>query len=166
MIHDTDSGAAGTLATTSIANLAHEEWTIANLDHPTVVTCALWLDSALESHTAALKEVTDRPVRVEYRIDGADIDDAVQQVRSVMAWLHEAYRQAKTYDVTTRPDRYALLQRLAEERVMPSEMALMLDVDLTIAERFAGADVEARLARTILHQLRSAPRHDEGARTE
>jgi hypothetical protein len=36
---------------------------------------------------------------------------------------------------------------------MPSEMALMLGVDVKVAERFAGNDQEARLARRLLHQL-------------
>ena len=36
---------------------------------------------------------------------------------------------------------------------MPSEMALMLGVDLQVAERFAGDDHEARIARRLLHQL-------------
>ncbi|WP_255410983.1 hypothetical protein [Frondihabitans sp. PhB188] len=32
-------------------------------------------------------------------------------------------------------------------------MALMLGVDLQIAERFAGDDQEARIARRLLHQM-------------
>jgi hypothetical protein len=135
-----------------VANLANEEWTITNTVHD-VVTVDLWLDVALRRHTAELAERTGQLVPVRYQLDGVDIDDDVSAVRSVLDWLREAYRVAKTYDVTTRPERYALLQRLAESRVMPSEMAVMVGVDVSIAERFAGADDEARIARTILHRL-------------
>ena len=141
--------------TTSIANLANEEWTITNTGHD-VVTVDLWLDVALRRHTEDLAGITTEPVQVLYRLDGVDIDGDVCAVRSVLDWLHEAYRVAKTYDVTTRPERYALLQRLAESRVMPSEMAVMVGVDVSIAERFAGADDEARIARSILHRLKTA----------
>lgn len=143
--------------TTSIANLANDEWTITNSAH-NVATVDLWLDGALHRHRAELATLTAELVAVRYQLDGVDIDGDVQQVRSVLDWLHEAYRVAKTYDVSTRPERYALLQRLAESRVMPSEMAVMLGVDVAIAERFAGADDEARLARTILHQLHTPER--------
>jgi integrase len=139
-------------AAASVANLANEEWTITNAAHD-VVTVDLWLDVALRRHAADLAERTGQLVPVRYQLDGMDIDDDVCAVRSVLDWLREAYRVAKTYDVTTRPERYALLQQLADSRVMPSEMAVMVGVDVSIAERFAGADDEARIARTILHRL-------------
>ncbi|POH69164.1 hypothetical protein C3B59_05870 [Cryobacterium zongtaii] len=120
-----------------------------------VVTVDLWLDVALRRHTEGLAELTSVAVPVRYQLDGVDIDADVCAVRSALDWLHEAYRVAKTYDVTTRPERYALLQRLAESRVMPSEMAVMVGVDVSIAERFAGADDEARIARSILHRLKT-----------
>jgi hypothetical protein len=141
--------------TTSIANLANEEWTVTNAAHD-VVTVDLWLDVALRRHRAELATITPELVAVSYQLDGLDIDGDVCAVRSVLDWLHEAYRVAKTYDVTTRPERYALLQRLADSRVMPSEMAVMVGVDVSIAERFAGADDEARIARSILHRLKTA----------
>lgn len=145
--------------TASIANLAHEEWTITNTAH-NVVTTALWLDVALTQHREELAQLTRETVQVRYQIDGVDIDGDVQEVRAVLDWLYEAYRVAKTYDITTRPERYALLQRLAQSRVMPSEMAVMVGVDVSIAERFAGADNEARIARSILHQLRNHGQKD------
>ena len=141
-------------STHSIANLANEEWTITNAEH-NVVTVDLWLDAALTRHREGLAGVTDQDVTVSYQVGGESIDVDVQQVRSAMVWLNEAYRTAKVYDVTTRPERYALLQRLADERVTPSEMAVMLSVDLTVAQRFAGDDTEARIARSILHQLKT-----------
>ena len=143
--------------TTSIANLANDEWTITNTIH-NVATVDLWLDVALRRHRAELASVTADPVAVRYQLDGVDIDGDVQQVRSVLDWLHETYRVAKTRDVATRPERYALLQRLADSRVMPSEMSVMLGVDVSVAERFAGADDEARLAREIMHQLNTVQR--------
>ncbi|MDY7530050.1 MULTISPECIES: hypothetical protein [unclassified Cryobacterium] len=139
----------------SIANLANEEWTITNTVHD-VVTVDLWLNVALRRHTEDLAGITSQAVPVRYQLDGVDIDADVCAVRAVLDWLHEAYRVAKTYDVTTRPERYALLQRLAESRVMPSEMAVMVGVDVSIAERFVGADDEARIARSILRRLKTA----------
>lgn len=121
-----------------------------------MVTTALWLDVALAQHREELAQLTSEAVNVCYQLGGADIDVDVHQVRGVMQWLHEAYREAKAYDVVTRPERYALLTRLVENRVMPSEMAVMLDVDLIVAERFAGDDTEARIARALLHQLKTA----------
>jgi len=141
--------------TRSIANLADEHWTITNPSH-NVVTEGLWLDSVLREHTHQLAQLTADQVHVVYQLDGVDIDGDVQEVRSVLACLQEAYRAAKTQESTTRPERYALLQRLADNRVMPSEMTVMLGVDLTIAERFAGNDHEARIARSLLHQIRTA----------
>jgi hypothetical protein len=146
--------------TTSIANLANEEWTITNTTHD-VVTVDLWLDVALDRHRAKLGTVTAELVTVRYQLDGVDIDGDVCAVRSVLDWLREAYRIAKTYDVTTRPERYALLERLAESRVMPSEMAVMVGVDVSIAERFAGADDEARIARSILDRLKPVERREQ-----
>jgi hypothetical protein len=146
----------------SIANLVDNEWTITSTEHPDVTTCGLWLGETLTAHRAALRRYTRAAVDVKYRIGGRDIDGDVQHVREAMQWLHETYRVAKTFDITTRPERYALLERLSEERVMPSEMALMLGVDLKIAERFAGNDQEARLARRLLHQLSTT---HEGIRT-
>jgi len=121
-----------------------------------VVTEGLWLDAVLREHTHQLAQLTADEVHVVYQLNGADIDGDVQEVRSVLACLQEAYRAAKTQESTTRPERYALLQRLADNRVMPSEMTVMLGVDLTIAERFAGNDHEARIARSLLHQIRTA----------
>jgi hypothetical protein len=138
--------------TRSVANLADEHWTISNLTHH-VVTEGLWLDSALLEHMHELARLTADRVHVVYQLDSVDIDGEVQGVRSVLACLQEAYRAAKTQESTTRPERYALLQRLADNRVMPSEMTVMLGVDLTIAERFAGNDHEARIARSLLHQI-------------
>jgi hypothetical protein len=146
--------------TTSIANLANEEWTITNTAHD-VVTVDLWLDVALARHRAKLGTVTAELVAVRYQLDGMDIDGDVCAVRSALDWLREAYRVAKTYDVTTRPERYALLERLAESRVMPSEMAVMVGVDVSIAERFVGADDEARIARSILHRLKPVERREQ-----
>jgi len=141
--------------TQSIANLANEHWRISNPTH-NVVTEGLWLDSALLEHTHQLAQLTADRVHVVYQLDGMDIDGDVQEVRSVLACLQEAYRAAKTQESTTRPERYALLQRLADNRVMPSEMTVMLGVDLSIAERFAGNDHEARIARSLLHQIHTA----------
>jgi hypothetical protein len=135
--------------------LADEHWTISNPTH-NVITEGLWLDSVLLEHTHQLAQLTTDRVHVVYQLDGADIDGDVQEVRSVLACLQEAYRAAKTQESTTRPERYALLQRLADNRVMPSEMTVMLGVDLSIAERFAGNDHEARIARSLLHQIRTA----------
>ena len=67
--------------------------------------------------------------------------------------MHETYRASKRLEKETRPDRDALLKQLSVHRVMPSEMALMAGVDLSIAERFAGDEVEARIARQLLHKL-------------
>jgi hypothetical protein len=149
------------VGTRSSANLVNDQWTITNPTH-NVVTTALWLDVALERHRHEVAQFTTATVDVSYQLDGINIDGDVHQVRSVMQWLHDAYHEAKTYDTRTRPQRYALQERLAENRVMPSEMAVMLDVDLHVAERFAGdahvdahVDGEARRARTLLHQLKT-----------
>jgi hypothetical protein len=138
---------------TSVANLVDNEWTVTSVEFPDVVTCGLWLGETLTAHREALGGRYGGALDVRYRIAGKDIDGDVQHVREAMEWLHETYRVAKTFDITTRPERYALLGRLASEKVMPSEMALMLGVDLKIAERFAGDDQEARIARRLLHQL-------------
>lgn len=137
----------------TIANLVNHEWHVTSPAFPDVVTCGLWLGEALTAHRARLGDLARADLEVRYRIDGTDIDEDVQHVREAVEWLHETYRVAKTFDITTRPERYALLNRLAEEKVMPSEMTLMLGVDVKIAERFAGDDQEARLARRLLHHL-------------
>jgi hypothetical protein len=140
--------------TQSSANLADEHWTITNPTH-NIVTEGLWLDSVLLEHTHQIAQLTADEVHVLYQLDGVDIDGDVQEVRSVVQCLQEAYRVAKNQESTTRPERYALLQRLADNRVMPSEMTVILGVDLSIAERFAGNDHEARIARSLLHQIRT-----------
>lgn len=155
---DTQTGdAVDAPHTTSIANLAGEEWTITNSAH-NVTTVDLWLDGALRRHTEDLATITTAKMRVQYQLDGVDIDGDVQHVRAALGWLQQAYREAKRYDAAARPERYALLQRLADSRVVPSEMSVMLGVDVSIAERFAGADGEARLAREIMHQLTTIQR--------
>ncbi|AMM22803.1 hypothetical protein AX769_21950 (plasmid) [Frondihabitans sp. PAMC 28766] len=145
--------AASSERLTSIANLVGHEWVITSTDFPDITTCGLWLGDTLTAHRGELRRHSAVDVCVKYRIEGRDIDGSVQHVREAMEWLHEAYRLAKTYDVTTRPERYALLEQLSADHVMPSEMALMLGVDLQIAERFAGDDQEARIARRLLHQM-------------
>lgn len=142
-----------TVTLVSIANLINNEWTVTSVNCPDVVTCGLWLGETLTAHRAALGGLRPDALHVRYRIDGEDIDGDVQHVREAQEWLHKTYRVAKTFDVTTRPKRYALLTRLSEEKVMPSEMALMLGVDVRVAERFAGDDDEARLARRLLHHM-------------
>jgi hypothetical protein len=139
-------------ALVSIANLVDNEWTVTSVQDPEVVTCGLWLGDVLDAHRAALGVPCDA-VEVRYQLAGRDIDSDVQHVREAQEWIYETYRLAKTFDITTRPERYALLARLSEERVMPSEMALMLGVDVKVAERFAGDDTQARLARRLLHKM-------------
>jgi len=145
--------AASSERLTSIANLVGHEWVITSTDFPDITTCGLWLGETLTAHREELRRHSSSEPFVKYRIGGRDIDGSVQHVREAMEWLHEAYRLAKTYDVTTRPERYALLEQLSATGVVPSEMALMLGVDLQIAERFAGGDQEARIARRLLHQM-------------
>lgn len=152
--------------TVSIANLAHDEWTIRNTDHPEVTTVALWLDEALEQHTAQLSAVTTASLTIRYRLDGEDVNDDVSRVRRTVERLQRAYRDIQSLDVRSRPERYTLLERLSESRVMPSEMATMLGVDLHVAERFAGDDQEARIARMLFHhmnELRSSDREEAHA---
>ncbi|KPG82406.1 hypothetical protein [Frigoribacterium sp. RIT-PI-h] len=139
-------------ATTSTAVLADEEWAITNHDH-NVVTYGLWLDETLACHRSELAACTAATVEVRYVVNGVDVDLDVQKIRHVMHWLQETYRTSKRLERQTRPDRDALLQQLSVHRVMPSEMALMAGVDLSIAERFAGEDAEARIARQLLHKL-------------
>lgn len=134
----------------SIANLVDNEWTVTSVEFPEVVTSGLWLGETLTAHRDALGVPCDA-LQVRYQLGGRDIDGDVQHFREAQEWLHETYRVAKTFDITTRPERYALLARLSEEKVMPSEMALKLGVDVRVAERFAGDDDEARLARRLLH---------------
>ncbi|WIB72542.1 hypothetical protein [Curtobacterium sp. MCBD17_026] len=147
----------------SIANLANDEWTVRSVNRPEVVTVGLWLDDTLREHRAACVAAgITGPVSMQYQLDGEDVDGEVRRVRSVVEWLHETYREAKNLDVSSRPERYALLERLSRSRVMPSEMAVMLGVDVHVAERFAGDDAESRIARAIFHQLNH---HDEGTPT-
>ena len=138
--------------TTSTAVLEDEEWTLTNSDHG-IVTHGLWLDETLDSHRAELAARSDAAIELRYVVNGVDVDLDVQKIRRVMHWLQETYRASKRLELRTRPDRDALLEQLTDHRVMPSEMALMAGVDLTIAERFAGDDAEARIARQLLHKL-------------
>lgn len=138
--------------TKSTAVLEEEEWTVTNTDHE-IVTHGLWLDETLERHRVELTALTGASVELRYVVNGVDVDVDVQKVRRVMHWLHETYRANKRLEQETRSDRDALLQQLSLHRVMPSEMALMAGVDVTTAERFAGDEGEARIARQLLHKL-------------
>ena len=138
---------------TSTAHLVDNEWVITSTEFPDVTTCRLWFGETLTAHRGELRRHSSAEVCVKYQIGGADIDGSVQHVREAMEWLHEAYRAAKTFDVNSRPERYALLEQLSADNVMPSEMALMLGVELQVAERVAGDDYEARIARQLLHQM-------------
>jgi hypothetical protein len=136
----------------SIANLAGDQWTVRSVDRPAVVTAGLWLDEAIAEHREELAaEGVSGPLTLRYQLDGRDVDGEIRRVRGVVEELHERYRRIKSADTLARPERYALLERLSEARVMPSEMALMVGVDVQLAERFAGDDEEARIARTLLH---------------
>jgi hypothetical protein len=139
--------------TVSIANLTCDTWTISNRTH-NIVTESVWLADALRLHVRELGAAAES-VQVSYQLDGVDIDSDVREVRETLQWLHQAYQDVKRCDATTRPTCYALLERLADNRVMPSEMTLMLGVETKIAERFAGSEHEARLSRMILHNLRA-----------
>ena len=140
----------------SIANLARDQWTVQSVDRPAVVTAGLWLDEAIAEHREELAaEGVSGPLTLRYQLDGRDVDGEIRRVRGVVEELHEHYRRIKTVDTLARPERYALLERLSAARVMPSEMALMVGVDVQLAERFAGDDEEARIARTLLHSMAS-----------
>lgn len=140
----------------SIANLAREEWTVQSVDRPAVVTAGLWLDDTIAEHRDELAvEGVCGPLTLRYQLDGRDVYGEIRRVRGVVEELHEHYRRIKTVDTLARPERYALLERLSAARVMPSEMALMVGVDVQLAERFAGDDEEARIARTLLHSMTS-----------
>jgi hypothetical protein len=117
----------------SIANLARDQWTVQSVDRPGV----------------------SGPLTLRYQLDGRDVDGEIRRVRGVVEELHEHYRRIKSADTLARPERYALLERLSAARVMPSEMALMVGVDVQLAERFAGDDEEARITRTLLHSMTS-----------
>jgi hypothetical protein len=138
--------------TTSTAVLEHEEWTVTNTDHE-IVTHGLWLDETLTCHRSELAAHTGATVELRYVVNGVDVDLDVQKIRRTMHWLQETYRASKRLERQTRPDRDALLEQLSVHRVMPSEMALMAGVDVSIAERFAGDEAEARIARQLLHKL-------------
>ena len=138
----------------SIANLAGDQWTVRSVDRPAVVTAGLWLDEAIaEPREELAAEGVSGPLTLRYQLDGRDVDGEIRRVRGVVEELHERYRRIKSADTLARPERYALLERLSEARVMPSEMALMVGVDVQLAERFAGDDEEARIARTLLHSI-------------
>ena len=135
-----------------MAVLEHEEWTVTNAHH-NIVTRGLWLDETLTQHRAELSTLTGSEIEVRYVVNGVDVDLDVQQIRRIMRWLHESYRVSKRLEKQTRPARDALLEQLTAQRVMPSEMALMAGVDQSVAERFAGDETEARIARNLLYQL-------------
>ena len=130
----------------------HEEWTVTNTEHD-VVTCDLWLDAALTRHRDELAADTSAEVQLQYVVNGVDLDLDVQQIRGVMDWLYESYRTNKRVEQTTRAARDALLEQMSAQRVMPSEIVLMAGVDQVVAERFAGDETEARIARQLLHKL-------------
>lgn len=142
-------------ALVSIANLAADEWTLCSRDSA-VVTVGLWLDETIAQHRQELTSAgLTGPLTLRYQLNGHDVDGDIRRVREVVEELHETYRWIKTTDTAARPERYALLAQLSEARVMPSEIALMVGVDVRLAERFAGNDEEARIARTLLHHIAS-----------
>ena len=141
--------------TTSTAVFECDKWTVTNRDHD-VVTIDLWLDRALVRHRAELAAVTTAELALCYVVNGLDVDLDVQEVRGVMQWLHDTYRSTKRLEQETRAARDALLEQLRENRVLPSEMALMASVGQATAERIAGDEVDARLVRSLLHKI-SAP---------
>lgn len=137
----------------SIANLAADQWTVQS-DDSAVVTVGLWLDETIARHREELTSAgLIGPLTLRYQLNGRDVDGDIRRVREVVEELHEHYRHIKTVDALARPERYALLALLSEARVMPSEMALMVGVDVQLAERFAGDDEEARIARTLFHSI-------------
>lgn len=141
-------------ALVSIANLATDEWTLRSRDSA-VVTVGLWLDETIAQHRQELASAgLTGPLTLRYQLNGHDVDGDIRRVREVVEALHETYRWITT-DTAARPERYALLAQLSEARVMPSEIALMVGVDVRLAERFAGNDEEARIARTLLHHIAS-----------
>lgn len=142
-------------ALVSIANLAADEWTLCSRD-AAVVTAGLWLDETIAQHRQELASAgLTGPLTLRYQLNGQDVDGDIRRVRDVVEEVHEHYRQARVTDAGARPERYALLAQLSEARVMPSEIALMIGVDVRLAERFAGNDEEARIARTLLHHIAS-----------
>jgi hypothetical protein len=149
MTEDTES------ALVSTANLTADHWTVQS-DDSAVVTVGLWLDETIAQHREELTSAgLTGPLTLRYQLNGRDVDGDIRRVRDVVEELHEHYRRIKVAETLARPDRDALLARLSAARVMPSEMALMVGVDVQLAERFAGDDEEARIARTLFHSITS-----------
>jgi hypothetical protein len=139
-------------ATVSVADFDHDRWEIRNAEYPESTVRALWLEDALDEHRASIGRRSSADVVLRFAVGGVSVDDEVRFVRSATETLsrlrHEARRLARRCD----PVRDDLLARFAEARLMPSEMCAILGVATQTAERFAGEESQARLARVLLQR--------------
>ncbi len=140
---------------TSVIRLEDDEWVIANIDHPDVVTRGLWLSTVLSEHRRALEELGATSIRWRYLIGDTTTADRIARIREAGAQIAGLRHRANELESQLRPDREELMDVLAELHLAPTEIAHVAGVPPTALHRDLGSDEEVRLARWLLHHLQT-----------
>ncbi|MCJ1715549.1 hypothetical protein ACLBWP_02895 [Microbacterium sp. M1A1_1b] len=143
--------------TVAVARFADDRWHVRSVEYPQVAFESIWLDQALQQVTDALGRYCDPRTAVAYEVEGMCGDAEFRLARTVTGLVRTAREHLRALEGIGRPLERELLQQLAEHRMLPSEVATMLDVDLASAERVMGTEGESRIARSILTRARTAP---------
>lgn len=145
----------------SVIRLEDDEWVIANVDHPDVVTRGLWLNDAIAEHRRELARLGEPTVTWRYLIGDRPTAERIARIRSAGAEIAGLRHRANELEAALRPDRDALMEHLAQLHLAPTEIAHIAGVPPTAIRHDLGSDDEIRLARRLLHELAQHDRDDQ-----
>lgn len=148
-------------AVTSVIRLEHDRWTIANVQHPGVVTEGIWLSATVTEHRRALEQAGVREVRWRYLIGDTTTTERIDRIRAAGAEIAGLRHRANELEDQLRPEREALMELLADLHLAPTEIAQVAGVPPTALRQELGSDDEIRLARVLLRNLSGHFSNDE-----
>lgn len=148
-------------AVISVIRLEDDEWAIANVDHPDLVSRGLWLNDVIADHRRQLARLGNPTIRWRYLIGDHPTAERIERIRSAGAEIAGLRHRANELEAVLRPERDALMEHLAELHLAPTEIAHIAGVPPTAIRQDLGSDDEIRLARRLLHDLGTLNRDDQ-----
>ncbi|MEN0102244.1 MAG: hypothetical protein AAGC90_04895 [Curtobacterium sp.] len=151
---------------TSTAALVDDEWVLRCVDYPAIEHHGAWLDDVVVQHRTMVHDFAGETPRIEFVVGDPSTASRIAAVRCASERARAMRAEARALEEAVADDRDALVARLTELNVAPSEIAEILGLSVRAVRDELGSDEEARIARRILRTLHHAdePQPAEGQR--
>ncbi|MFJ3384508.1 MULTISPECIES: hypothetical protein [unclassified Curtobacterium] len=137
----------------STAALVDDEWVLRCVDYPAIEHHGAWLDDVVVRHRTMVQDFAGSLPRIEFAVGDESTAARIAAVRDASERARAMRAAARALEDSVARDREALVERLTELHVAPSEIAEILGLSVRAVRDEVGSDEEARIARRILRTM-------------